>query len=139
MGFWRRIKAFTSVLQGHSITAEGTLGMRIIRGDGRVEDLGIVSRKKVTVSFVNDIVDALQGAAAYGTFNAYKSHDYGTGTTAEANTQTGLITPCGEAREVGTRWKVLLLTSTSQWPPTPLQVHLPSLSTACLMPPVELH
>jgi hypothetical protein len=35
--------------------------------------------------------------------NVFKYHDSGTGTTAESNSQTTLITPCGEARDAGTQ------------------------------------
>jgi len=104
MRFWKKVKAVVGVLQGHSITATSTLGMRVIRGDGRVEDLGIVSRKKVTLAFVNDIVDALQGLATpYANFKEYKYHDYGTGAVGESNADTILGNDCGEAREVGTQ------------------------------------
>jgi hypothetical protein len=66
--------------------------------NGKVIKKRRVLDKVVTNSFVNDIVDVLQGLVGpLGTIDDYKYHGSGTGTTAEAAAQTGLIT------EVGTR------------------------------------
>lgn len=68
---------------------------------GWTEDLGRVSRGKVTTAF-RDFESAclVTDQTTYGDF---KYHDVGLGTTAEANTQTGLVTPSGIARAVGTQ------------------------------------
>lgn len=60
-----------------------------------------VLNKKVTTAFVNYIVDNLiTEVAAFGDF---LYHDSGTGTNAEDPSDTGLQTPCGEARTSGTQ------------------------------------
>ncbi len=78
-----------------------SLRARVIRANGKVEDLGIIATKLVTTVFVNHIVDLLQAADA--TFSNYKYHDSGIGTTAPVVGDTTLETPCGEARTVGTQ------------------------------------
>ncbi len=66
--------------------------------NGKVIKKRRVLDKVVTNAFVNDIVDALKGdTAPYASFKNYKYHASGTGTTAEAATQTVLVA------EVGTR------------------------------------
>lgn len=66
--------------------------------DGKVIKRRRVLDKVVTNAFVNDIVDALKGdTTPYANFKNYKYHASGTGTTAEAATQTALVA------EVGTR------------------------------------
>jgi len=60
----------------------------------------IVKGRCVTDAYVNKIVDGHQ-AAAY--INLWKYHDSGTGTVAESASDTGLGTPCGEARDVGSQ------------------------------------
>ena len=78
-----------------------SLGARVIRKDGTVEDLGIVSTHVVTDAFVAALVDTLQSSVA--AFSDYKYHDSGTGVNAEAAGDTALQTPCGEARDVGSQ------------------------------------
>jgi hypothetical protein len=71
--------------------------------DGKVIKRRRVLDKVVTNAFVNDIVDVLQGIAGpLGTVNAYKYHASGTGTTAEAASQTALVTEVG-SRVAGTQ------------------------------------
>ena len=66
-----------------------------------IKDYGVISRKKVTGAFVTDIVaNMVTDTTAFGD---YKYHDCGTGSTAEANTQTALVTPFGGARVAGTQ------------------------------------
>jgi len=63
-----------------------------------------LEHKVITDAFVADVVDALQGTTTpYNNFKNYKYHDSGTGTGNEAVGDTGLGTPCGEARDVGTQ------------------------------------
>jgi hypothetical protein len=90
------------ILKGNEGTCKimGALSIRVIRKDGTIEDKGVVARKVVTTAFVNKLVDAFQ-AAAY--INTWKYHDSGTGVVAENITDTGLGTPCGDARDSGTQ------------------------------------
>jgi hypothetical protein len=57
--------------------------------------------KCVTDAFVAYVVDNLQAELA--AFGDFKFHDSGTGVVAEAAADTGLGTPCGEARDAGTQ------------------------------------
>lgn len=84
----------------HEVKVRAQLSARVFR-DGKVEDLGVICRRKVTTVFVNYLVDSMQDSTTYP-MNVFKYHDSGTGVTAESNAQTALITPCGEARDTGT-------------------------------------
>jgi len=77
------------------------LSAKVIKKNGLILDLGIISRKLVTVEFVNFLVDCLQSSDS--TFADFKYHLSGTGTNAESNTDTQLQTPIGTTREVGTQ------------------------------------
>ncbi len=67
-----------------------------IRGSHRV-----IKDRVVTDDFCEFIVDQLiTETSAFGNF---KYHDSGTGVVAENATDSGLGTPCGEARDVGTQ------------------------------------
>ena len=96
-----RILSTRDLFAGRLAVGKAELQMTVIRANGNVENLGVVSKKKVTGAFVTDIVANLVTHAA--TFQAYKYHDCGTGSTAEANTQTALVTPFGGARVAGTQ------------------------------------
>ena len=61
----------------------------------------VVKDKMMTTAFVDFIVDQLQTETA--AFGDFKFHDSGTGTVAEAITDTALGTPTGEARDTGTQ------------------------------------
>jgi len=69
--------------------------------NGVVINRGLVSCQLVTQAFANYIVDSLQDSATYP-LDAFKYHAVGTGTTAESNAQTALITEI-ETREAGTQ------------------------------------
>jgi hypothetical protein len=69
----------------------GMLGIKVIRANGTVEDKGLVSVRKITTAFRDYIVDALQDSASFP-MDAFSWHASGTGVTAEANTQTELVT-----------------------------------------------
>lgn len=100
------IRAIPAGLRGELTVARAELSAVLIRVDGTEVNYGIVSRKKVTRAFVLDIVDAMVDAASAGQhpkFNDYKFHDSGVGTTAEANTDTGMETTDGEARSTGSQ------------------------------------
>ena len=80
---------------------ESSLSLIVYRNDGTVEDLGVVCRELVTDVFANFLVDLLQSSDT--TFSDFKYHDFGTGSTTQAVTDTTLETPTGEARDVGTQ------------------------------------
>jgi hypothetical protein len=65
------------------------------------EDVGLVSRNKVTTAFRDNIVDNLVTDTT--AFGDYKFHEVGTSNQAEANTDTALITTTGIARVAGTQ------------------------------------
>jgi len=68
---------------------------------GWTEDLGRVSRGKVTTAFRDfESLNLVTDQTSYGDF---KFHEVGLGTTAEANTQTALTTTSGIARVSGTQ------------------------------------
>lgn len=79
----------------------GTLAIKHFKADGTVKDYGIVSCKKVTDEFVAFLTDQLQTEDS--TIGDFKYHISGTGTTAENNDDTALVTPIGTARTVGTQ------------------------------------
>jgi len=85
----------------HVVALEGALSARVTRG-GKVKDLGVICKRKVTDAFVAYLVDSLQDSSA-DPMDDFKYHDTGTGTNAEDKTDTALQTPCGEARDVGTQ------------------------------------
>jgi hypothetical protein len=68
---------------------------------GWLENVGRVSRGKVTTAFRNNIVDNLVTDTT--AFGDYKFHEVGTDNTAEANSQTALIATSGIARVSGTQ------------------------------------
>jgi hypothetical protein len=68
---------------------------------GWTENLGLVSTGKVTNAFRD--FEALMLVTDATTYGDFKFHEVGTGTTAEANTQTALVTPSGIARVSGTQ------------------------------------
>ena len=89
------------LFMGRIAVGKAELNAVVYRADGRTESLGTISRKKVTGAFVTDIVsNMVTDTTAFGD---YKYHDCGTGATAEANTQTALVTPFGGARVAGTQ------------------------------------
>jgi hypothetical protein len=84
-GAWRKAVA-TKLGVGHMT---GALWMTKIRGDGTIVPLGLASLRVVTDAGVAFIVDAFQNTTE---LENLKYHGYGTGTTAEAASQTALVT-----------------------------------------------
>jgi hypothetical protein len=68
---------------------------------GWLEDVGRVSRGKVTTAFRDFEIDNLIAESA--TYGDYKYHEVGTSATAEANTDTALVATSGIARATGTQ------------------------------------
>ncbi len=67
----------------------GALWLRVIRADGQQVDLGLASLRVVTTAGMNYLVDALQNLTE---LEAFKYHGIGTGTNAEASSDTALQT-----------------------------------------------
>jgi hypothetical protein len=127
LGFWQRWKSKRLASQirkgklprGRVISAEeaidslrmgapknalevlGFLSAIHIKADGSTIDRGLVSCEKITAAFRDYIVDALQDSATYP-MDSFKYHASGTGSTAEANTQTALVTEVA-TRSIGTQ------------------------------------
>ena len=78
-----------------------SLSIRVFRITGEIIDYGIVSTKCVTDDFEEMLIAVLQSADA--TFSDFKYHDFGEGLLPEDPTDSGLGSPCGDAREVGTQ------------------------------------
>lgn len=72
----------------------GQLWASVIRRDGSIDDLGLISCRVVTNAGVNYIVDAFQGLT---NLTNLRYHGVGTGTTAETAAQTALISELGSA------------------------------------------
>lgn len=86
------------------VVMESSLGLTIMYASGRVEPLGIVGRKVVTDVGVGYIVDAFQNSVE---LENQKFHGLGTGSTAENQTDTALVTELtteytGNVRATGT-------------------------------------
>ena len=87
-------QAIQGTLRGQMTEVWGVLSARLIRAGGEVLDMGVISTKKVTTAFRDYLVDSLQNSTTYP-LSAFRYHGCGTGTTAEANTQTALVTEVG--------------------------------------------
>lgn len=90
------VKSYTA----GATSPEARLSAKVIRANGDIEDLGIISTKLVTDAFVNDIVDNL--IAETTAFGDYKFHGMGIGVVAENVSDTALGTPV-EARATGSQ------------------------------------
>ena len=79
----------------------GRLYARVIRNDGNIEDLGLISERVVTDVFVQYLVDSMQDSTTYP-MDVFKWHASGTGTTAESASDTALENEV-ESRAEGTQ------------------------------------
>ncbi|HXK36140.1 MAG TPA: hypothetical protein VJ553_00985 [Candidatus Paceibacterota bacterium] len=86
-----------------TLAMKGMLSAKVLRKDGSTEDLGVICKEKVTQAFAAYLVNALVSGSGTYPMDVFIYHDCGTGTTAEANTQTALVTPYGGARTAGTK------------------------------------
>lgn len=84
-GAWR-IRAAQALGIGH---VYGALYLSVLRRNGEVIDYGLASLRVVTTTGVGFIVDAFQNLVEPENM---KFHGIGTGTTAEASSQTALVT-----------------------------------------------
>lgn len=82
----RRIAAARAMGIGH---VYGALYVTVTRGNGEVIPFGLASLRVVTDTGVGYIVDAFQNSVE---LENMKYHGFGTGTTAEAASQTALVT-----------------------------------------------
>lgn len=99
--FFVKLGADIAVLMG-TLAMYGELRAMLIRADGTRIDLGVLSRKVITDAGVAFLVDDWDNSATDITNMNF--HDSGTGTTAEAASQTDLITPAGPTtRATGTK------------------------------------
>jgi hypothetical protein len=83
-GFWRGLASGTGVL------GVGRLYATIIRADGRLEHLGLLSAKLITDTGVAFLVDDWDDDST--NITSMNFHGCGTGTTAEDQTDTALVT-----------------------------------------------
>lgn len=79
----------------------GILSIRVFRRNGEIENLGVLSVKKVCEDFRDYIVDSLQDSTSYP-LDIFKYHGCGTGTTAEASDDSALETEV-ETRATGSQ------------------------------------
>lgn len=102
---WWKIKNLRHLLRGvpdmimGMVRPVGRLYIQVIRADGTVTDLGLVSTRVVTTAGVGYLVDALQGSVEPENM---KYHAMGTNNTAENSSDTALGTEV-ETRGTGTQ------------------------------------
>lgn len=86
---WRGARRVLGSRALRSSHVYGSLYLRVFRADGSLDDYGLVSMRVVTDAGVAFIVDAFQNTTE---LENLKFHGFGTGTTAEAASQTALVT-----------------------------------------------
>jgi hypothetical protein len=96
------IDALVSSYRGVMGEIWGVLSCRVYRGaTGQWEERGCISVQKITTAFRDRMVSALQNSATYP-LDVFKYHACGTGATAEATTDSALVTEVG-SRVAGTQ------------------------------------
>ncbi len=83
------------------IQMKATLSARVLRAEGQIEDLGVVSTKLVTDAFIDFLVDQLQSST--GEIAGFSWHGSGISNTAENAAQTALISEIAVSRVDGTQ------------------------------------
>jgi hypothetical protein len=86
---WRGVRQVVTARALKAPLLYGQLWLRVFRGDGTIENLGLASLRVVTDTGVGYIVDAFQNLVEPENM---KFHGFGTGGTAEAASQTALVT-----------------------------------------------
>jgi len=94
------MEALQRSLRGVMTECYGILSARVFRKGAGIEDLGLISIRKITTAFRDFIVDQLQTETS--AFGDFKYHANGTDNTGEANTDTALIAEV-ETRGVGSQ------------------------------------
>lgn len=74
---------------------QGTLAATVTRADGKVRDLGVVSKRVVTTAGANYMRDDFNAATGGADITLLNFHDSGTGTAAEDISDTDLQTAAG--------------------------------------------
>jgi predicted methyltransferase len=96
------VDAITGSYKGIMGEFWGVLSAKVYRAKtGQWEDVGCISVQKITTAFRDRMVASLQNSTT-SPMDVFKYHACGTGTTAEANTQTALVTEVG-SRVSGTQ------------------------------------
>lgn len=86
---WRGLWRIAVAAAFRISNVHGAVYLRVLRADGRVEDLGLASLRVVTNNGVGFIVDAFQNLVE---MENMKYHGFGTGTNAEAASDSALQT-----------------------------------------------
>lgn len=86
---WKLVKSREAHVKKGGVAAWSQLWLRILRADGSVIPLGLASVRVVTTAGVGFLVDALQGLVEP---ELLRFHGLGTGNTAEASSDTALVT-----------------------------------------------
>src|SRR4029077_10515245 len=98
---WRSFWFGNTQKLGGNINVSARLHAKCIRANGNVEDMGCLGTRVITTAGVNYLRDNFASAGAL--VANFKYHDSGTGTVAEAITDTALGTPTGDARVAGSQ------------------------------------
>lgn len=90
-GQWGRLGVARLAQRVHQMPMMyGALWLRVLRGDGTIDDLGLASLRLVTTAGVTYLAADMAGGAS--DINLFKFHGFGVGTTAEATGNTALVT-----------------------------------------------
>jgi hypothetical protein len=89
---WRGARRVLAARALNLPTMYGSLFLDVVRGSGKVQSLGLVSMRVVTDAGVAYLTADMDNASGSSDISLFKFHGFGTGTTAEAASQTGLIT-----------------------------------------------
>lgn len=97
---YKRGKEALNPMHGR-LKMEGNLFAKVIRADGTVKDLGLISKRLVTTAFCENMVDNL--IAETSTWGDFKYHASGTDTTAANITDTTMGSESSATRATGTQ------------------------------------
>lgn len=101
---WYRALFLGTSTRSGIITFKGELAAKVIRANGKIINLGRISRRVVTTAGVNYMRDDFNAATGGADITNFKFHDSGTGTNAEAVGDVDLQTPAGPTtRATGTQ------------------------------------
>ena len=94
-------EALRRTRKGGVLEAFGLLSCRVFSPDGKLkQDLGLVGVKEVTTEYVKHLVDAMTDSGV--SVDVFNKHAMGDGSTAETDSQTGLINQ-QDGRNAGTQ------------------------------------
>jgi len=95
-------KYIPKLSRGSAMGAAGELHAKYIFADGTNVEYGTLGRRKVTSDFVNRLVDHFTGNASTDFDGSFKFHGAGTDNTAEAASDTALVSEVAGVRATGT-------------------------------------